>query len=261
MMSQAGLSPKCQSLQGSVFFWSGRSLYLGQGFDTSVHKPHCAKLCIAVSGSFDLWFPKTGWRTRQAAFIPIGQAHQLRCSGALLAIFRRTPDVREASLLKGAATARVQDDIIKLFKPCLQFYIDHGCSDAEAIQLCDDIESYLGHAADAGCGFDPRIELLLSRLHTRKGAPMCVSDASSLTKLSIGRFSHLFREQLGLPFRRYILGLRLEVALRELSRGTSLTEVAHNAGFADAAHLSRTSRMILGRTPSSLSRHQWSVQP
>ena len=50
--------------------------------------------------------------------------------------------------------------------------------------------------------------------------------------------------------RQYLLWTRLYSALGELARGASLTEAALEAGFADAAHLTRTFRRMVGVVPS-----------
>jgi AraC-like DNA-binding protein len=38
------------------------------------------------------------------------------------------------------------------------------------------------------------------------------------------------------------------------AKGDSLTEVAHEAGFSDSAHLTRTFRSLLGIAPSALTK-------
>lgn len=53
--------------------------------------------------------------------------------------------------------------------------------------------------------------------------------------------------------RRLVLWRRLYLAFALALQGRSLTEAAHHAGFADAAHLSRSVRSLLGiRTGLSL---------
>ena len=41
-------------------------------------------------------------------------------------------------------------------------------------------------------------------------------------------------------------------AVERMADGASLTEAAHEAGFADSAHFSRTFRRMFGLAPSSL---------
>jgi AraC-like DNA-binding protein len=43
-------------------------------------------------------------------------------------------------------------------------------------------------------------------------------------------------------------------ALQAAARGLSLTDAAHEAGFADAAHFTRTMRRHFGVTPGSMLR-------
>jgi AraC-like DNA-binding protein len=70
--------------------------------------------------------------------------------------------------------------------------------------------------------------------------------------LSTSRFMHLFTTSVGIPLRPYILWLRLQRAAAEIARGHSITAAAHAAGFADAAHLTRTFRRMLGATPRQI---------
>ncbi|MFD8557925.1 helix-turn-helix domain-containing protein [Streptosporangium canum] len=79
-----------------------------------------------------------------------------------------------------------------------------------------------------------------------------LAEVARAVHLSDSRLSHLFTGELGLPFRPYVLWMRLRAALSALSGGTSLTEAAHAAGFADAAHLTRVVRRMMGQAPSTL---------
>lgn len=79
-----------------------------------------------------------------------------------------------------------------------------------------------------------------------------LTEVARAVHLSDSRLSHLFTSELGLPFRPYVLWMRLRAALSSLSGGALLTEAAHTAGFADSAHLTRVVRRMMGQAPSTL---------
>jgi AraC-like DNA-binding protein len=81
---------------------------------------------------------------------------------------------------------------------------------------------------------------------------MTARAAAGIACLSESRFSHLFVEQIGLPFRTYLLWLRLSIAVERMAAGDSLTVAAHDAGFADSAHFSRTFLRMFGIPASVL---------
>lgn len=70
--------------------------------------------------------------------------------------------------------------------------------------------------------------------------------------LSVSRLRHVFREEVGVSASRYRWWLRLRLSALSLKAGHSLTTAAHEAGFADAAHFSRTFRRTFGFAPSKL---------
>jgi len=100
----------------------------------------------------------------------------------------------------------------------------------------------------------PGVLRVLKHLQERLAAADDVSLGSlaGISGLSRSRFMHVFTESVGVPIRPYVLWLRLQQASCELMDGASVTTAAHNAGFSDAAHLTRTFRRMLGTAPSEL---------
>lgn len=69
--------------------------------------------------------------------------------------------------------------------------------------------------------------------------------------LSPSRFSHWFAQHSGIPLRTYRKWLRLICSLQYLQQA-QLTDIAHQARFADQAHFSRTCMHMFGVRPSDL---------
>jgi AraC-like DNA-binding protein len=64
----------------------------------------------------------------------------------------------------------------------------------------------------------------------------------------------LFKQQIGLSFRRYMLWRKLTRAMLVIGRERTFAMAAHAADFADAAHLTRTFYLMFGRPPSVMMR-------
>lgn len=99
---------------------------------------------------------------------------------------------------------------------------------------------------------DFRIQQLLTRINRSpllegfKPSHWKAGTIAQQLHLSEGRFLHLFREQMGIAWRPYLLWRRTITAIDTILAGSSATEAAHLAGFSDSAHLSRTFRSLFG---------------
>lgn len=102
---------------------------------------------------------------------------------------------------------------------------------------------------------DGRLQRALAELE--RGA--AVPEAARRASLSAGHLGHLLREQTGAPPSLWRLWMRMQGAGLAIGRGANATYAAHQAGFADAAHLTRTARATLGVTPSGLIRSTWTA--
>jgi AraC-like DNA-binding protein len=67
----------------------------------------------------------------------------------------------------------------------------------------------------------------------------------------------LFKQQIGLSFRRYMLWRKLTRAMLVIGRERTFAMAAHAADFADAAHLTRTFYLMFGRPPSVMMRGEF----
>jgi AraC-like DNA-binding protein len=99
---------------------------------------------------------------------------------------------------------------------------------------------------------DARVLAAIEYIRQRIETPITLPAVAKVAHLSPGRFRHLFVEETGMPLRTYVLWRRLLKVWTLLMQGQTLSEAAHAVGFADSAHLSRTSRTMFGTTPSAL---------
>jgi AraC-like DNA-binding protein len=99
---------------------------------------------------------------------------------------------------------------------------------------------------------DARVRRVIVWAAEQLEGQVSLADAVAVAGISASRLRHLFVEQTGLPFKTYLLWLRLTRAVERIAAGVSLTEAAHDAGFSDSAHLSRTFRRMFGVAPAAL---------
>lgn len=77
-----------------------------------------------------------------------------------------------------------------------------------------------------------------------------ISALAARARLSPSRLVHLLKDELGVGVRRLKQHYRLKLVALATLRGQTLTAAAHDAGFADSAHLSRTFSETFGLNPS-----------
>jgi len=99
---------------------------------------------------------------------------------------------------------------------------------------------------------DERILRATAYIRSHLDGDLTLDDVANVACLSPSRFRHLFVEETGMALRPYILWRRFLHVWELLAGGVSLSSAAHAAGFADAAHLTRTSRRMFGFPPSAL---------
>ena len=242
---------------GRVVFWPGGSLWIGRGGGrTDRHSHHALQIALPLDGRCRFRASEDeAWREYDAAVVRPDRPHQLETDPVTMAhLFVEPETVEGRALLR-----RFDADISPLPEPARRAVCERLRAPSTP---ADDPPAAIATARAALaslCGLvphddppDARILRGIERIRSGIDGPVSLADAAAAAALSPSRFRHLFVEQVGTSFRAYVLWTRLKVAVGAAMRGASWTAAAHEAGFADSAHLHRTFRRMLGVSPSGL---------
>jgi len=215
----------------------GWAVYVGPVEPGRLHRHQAAQLAWCPAGALKL---EGDWGVLETAghFLPARVPHRLVASQPVRMVFLDPTIVGEAPAASDAASVA-------------------GLTVSQVERLEHELAHWLQghtapHASAADGPADKRWAAVLQWLDHALEAPVRAEDAARSVGLSSSRFMHWFAEVSGLPFRAYVRWLRLQRAVRTLADGSTLTEAAHWAGFADSAHLTRTFVETFGVRPASL---------
>lgn len=244
---------------GQFFVDLGRALYVGPAFDTDLHAHHAIQVCVGLDGTFRLRCqPRGSWRRYAGVVIAPDHPHELATGGHAVALFYVEPESDDGRTLDPApsqtAVKVLPGHLVAALRAVIARRAGSELEPSGATRLFDEVMDRLGITANSGRPLDPRIRATIWALRRADGDYPTSRDLAASAGLSASRLRHMFAEQIGMTFRRYILWLRLYAVLEARLAGASLTTAAHAAGFADSAHLSRTFRRMFGIVPSAAPR-------
>ncbi len=107
----------------------------------------------------------------------------------------------------------------------------------------------------------PKVRKLLADLRERPlDGDLSLQTLAAELGLSPSRLMHAFTDSTGLPLRAYLRWLRVQRAAAAIAAGRPLAQAAVEAGFSDAAHMTRSFRDMFGLPPSALADRSQFVQ-
>ena len=244
---------------GRILIWQGGSIWIGETrATTGLHAHHAIQITLALEGEFRLRGPATPdfGEGLTAAIVAANRPHAFAAEGTVALIFVEPESVEGRALqemhCRGAAISGLPPERLGDGPALLLDAYRNAGGRARMEEIARRIVAHLRGGAVPGGTPDPRVLRAMRMLSDRADDPPTLGEAAAAVGLSPGRFRHLFVAETGLPYRGYALWLRLGQAVDVFAAGGSLTDAAHDAGFADSAHLSRTFRRMFGLAPSSL---------
>jgi AraC-like DNA-binding protein len=224
--------------------------------DAGYHAHHAIQISVCLEGELVL---ETGAEavTGVAMAVAADAQHRIQAHGMIGFLFVEPESAigrtLTAKLFEQIPLARLdRPDFINAVEP-LKHVFDRPDALDEMLTIA---RSALELLAPVTClrRADERVQRIIDFASTHLDEPLTLEKASAGIYLSGDRLRHLFVEQTGLAFRTYVLWLRLIHAVQLYSKGMSLTEAAHSAGFADSAHFSRIFKRHFGLPATTLTR-------
>ncbi len=243
--------------KGRIVVWEGAALWMLEGEETADLRPH-AHHAIQITFRLKGWFEisvNDEKLTGPVAAVGSDARHSFRASGAVAFLFVAPESSVGTALGKllfapQPWTKITSGPLAASLEPLRQFF-ERGGSDEELQKLGKGIMMTLP-SADSPTMLDPRVLAMIAYAQQNLEDGLTLPKAAGCVALSPSRARHLFVAQTGLPFKTYVLWLRIERAVALYAAGSSLTEAAHEAGFADSAHFSRTFRRTFGLPAAGL---------
>lgn len=228
-----------------------------EGFgDARFHAHHAIQITISLSGALTM-ASRTTIVHAPAIAVAADVPHRFEAHGLLAFIFVEPESSTGRALHQMLFAARpltaIDADMLMPHIAPLYATFDAEMSARELLEAGRAVVERLAPAGPARLP-DARIQRVIDHAAAHLDGSLGHAATAAGVHLSPSRLRHLFVEQTGLAFKTYQLWLRLVRAIEVYAEGKSLTEAAHQAGFADSAHFSRTFKRTFGLPATTLER-------
>lgn len=244
------------SRRPAVYLWEGGGFGVGpiQNYP-DVHDHHAFQLAFMVTGAIRFRPSQDeAWQEFEAVVLSPNQPHAMEGEGLVAQLFVEPESLHgrwlRASYPEGIAAIPPEraHGLLPEFAECYE----RPFEGARVTALLERVVRAVCHGPPPLRRPDPRITRALAHIRGVDVAKLSLEEAAAGVFLSPSRFAHLFRQETGLPFRRYLLWRKLSRALVLIGQGQTFTAAAHRAGFADSAHLTRTFHQMFGLPPTAM---------
>ena len=248
-------SERDSNWRGLVLVWDEQAIFLGLAADASLHESPAIKVCVALDGNFGLRTNDAeDWTEYDSAIIAPGQPHAIDGRHNKMAMLLLVPEAKLAQplapIFSQNGITRLSPSVVSKIRSIFADFDEDSGTDDSIEDVCFQMVAAMSSGDNEP--IDSRVAQSIEWIRSSRDEGISVQEIAAGVELSESRFSHLFTENVRIPVRRYLLWLRLRDSMHLLAQGRSLTETAHEAGFSDSAHLTRTFRGMLGIAPSAL---------
>lgn len=186
----------------------------------------------------------------RGVLIPSGVTHSIGTQNDCTLVFlfdsttKAAAKIKEIQLLPETSC----DVICSLFS---EFEADG--SDNAYLRFENHVLKMLG--LDPDCNVtDERILSAMKQIRTHLCEPLFCRDVAEFVCLSQSRFSHLFRQQVGMTFSAYLVYQRLLYVYTRILSGAAITEAALEASFSSSSHFADVNRRVFGLPASDITK-------
>ncbi|TGJ99767.1 AraC family transcriptional regulator [Leptospira semungkisensis] len=238
-------------------------MFATNSMQTEFHSHYAATLAIALDNNICIETEK-GKEDYRVALVGPNTYHRTVSPGVKMIALILDPETYEyGSIAKLGETGEVNRLEISSFLPLMERLWDlyyGNINDIQAWELQSDMLRSVYPFQKMEKNIDERILKIAHKIRSELPDSIRMRDIGKDFSISEDRLIRLFKENLGIPLRRYLLWVRTLAASKFLMEGMNITEAAHSAGFSDSAHFTRTFKENFGFVPSAFFGHLKSVE-
>ena len=217
-----------------------------QTLQPAEHSHKAAHIIISMDGSMKAQCAGAEYLCN-GILIPSGVSHAVDTLGNSVLVFLYDCTTEVAKQIREVAC--IPEEICK---EIAQLYADWVENAGSYVGFERAVLSRLGITGASANVTDERIRAAMEFIRAKSTEKVTCQDVADAVHLSQSRFSHLFREQVGMTFAAYLIYQRILYVYTRMLRGTSITEAALEAGFSSSAHFADVNRRVFGISASTI---------
>lgn len=229
-----------------------RVFYAGLLGAPVMHTKGAIIVYVAMEGLLRVRIDGGDWQTTEAAVVQPYVPYEIACDArhALdVMIEPETVDLaRLPSLLKACGAVHVPE-----FAQRLRLAHRRLSGAGRTYDLkSSDFDSTFFNAPLPGRALDRRVATVLEHIKCNPSAQSAAEECAAQVHLSFSRFLHLFKQEVGAPFRSFRTWKRARSLLHYVNCDSSLLDVALDIGYPDSTHFSHSIRQTYGLRPKDI---------
>lgn len=183
--------------------------------------------------------------------IPSGLVHAADNKGQPVLVFLFDESTKASEFIK-----RVQmlpDELVDLLFRSFGEYETNGRNPEDYSKFIQELYQGIGIDDSPREIQDERIQAAIYYINQRIGTKITCGEVASAVFMSESRFSHLFREEMGITFAGFLQMRQLSYAYYLIIQGMSVTEAAIASGFSSSSHFAATHKRVFGLCATDIS--------
>jgi len=217
--------------------------------DPKVHSHSAAHIMISLDKEIEIITKNEATQCR-GILIPSGIAHTANTdkNKVLVFLFDNTTSIANQIKDLRVLSDEVVDEVVQAYG-CFEKSDKSNSSYREFIKI---VYKCTNLSIAENIVVDKRVESALIYIQSNLHEPITCRDVANHVFLSEGRFSHLFKEQVGMTFSAYLIYQRVVATYDEVINGKSITEASIEAGFSSSTHFAETNKRLFGLSASTI---------
>ena len=229
-----------------------RVFYVGLLGAPSVRTMGSVIAYVAVHGSIRISIDGGDWQTTQLAVVPPFVPHRVLSESRLINVIKLEAESVDLDTLPDPFRGRGAVDapwFVEQVRRCQHELSTQG-RDVDLMSLDFD-QLFFGQPL-APRQIDRRIRAVIESIKRDPSGRGSAEECAETVHLSFSRFLHLFKQEMGVPFRSFRTWKRARSLLHYVNRNSNLAHVALDTGYPDSTHFSHSIRQVYGLKPKDI---------
>lgn len=245
-------NPRTSRTGRLLWITRNRVCYVGLLGAPAVRTMGCWNVYASTTDKLSLRIADGPWQTGQLAVVPPYTPHQVIPGKQMIYTIKLEAESADPARLPPELSqhgATNDPAFLERMHTCCHKLLAAG--PALDLRFLDFDTLFFGESVPAP-RIDKRIDAVMARIKSTPTASLSAVECAESVHLSFSRFLHLFKQEVGVPFRSFRTWKRARSLLHYINRDANLASVALDTGYPDSTHFSHSIRTVYGLRPKEM---------